>query len=92
MLRFGFAFPPRVFLLVLVATGAALHFVAVSAAFRPTSWVTTSAIVLHIAYVFMVPVALWKMAEERSLRIFVLGVWVAYIAFLSVRTYQFLAD
>ncbi len=91
MLLFGFAFRPRVFLLVLVAAGAALHFVAISAAFHPKNWVTTSAIVLYIAYVFMVPVALWKMTEERSLRICVFGVWVTYIASLSVRLYQFIA-
>ena len=84
---------PRLFLLALLATGIALHFMSTYAAFHPGNLILFKFSYFPLCLVLLLlPITLWRMHGDRPLRIAVGGIWVSYIALWVVAIYQAMND
>ena len=73
---------------MLIVVGVILHLVTSYGSVNPRSPVGSPAIIMLGVYLVALPVALWFIEEERTLRFIIFFMWVIYVAFWIVAAYR----
>ena len=83
---------PRLILLTLLATGILLEIVTIYVSYHSLSPLGKPVITLHIIFLVVVPVVVWRVQAERLLRTVLICSWAAYLVMWCVGIYRMYRD